>query len=89
MGTPTESVSAKLDEITHLLERHRVLESFAGRQQTEKRDLLTQMQRRENLVELKKHLRGTHPADLATILASLPTDGVNGLLPVPRPRASF
>jgi magnesium transporter len=74
MGTPPESVIPKLDEITHLLERHRVLESFAGRQQTEKRDLLTQMQRRENLVELRKHLRGIHPADLATILASLPTD---------------
>jgi hypothetical protein len=31
------------------------------------------MQRRENLVELRKHLRGTHPADLAVILTSLPT----------------
>lgn len=64
---------AKLDEIIHVLERHRVLESLAERQDTHKRDLLTHMQRRENLVELQKRLRGVHPADLATMLASLPT----------------
>jgi len=74
MTSPRETVPAKLDEIVRLLERHRVLETFAGRQQTEKRELLEQMQRRENLAELRRHLRGTHPADVAAILASLPQD---------------
>lgn len=74
MTPPRDTVPAKLDEIVRLLERHRTLETFAGRQQTERRDLLEQMQRRENLAELRKHLRGTHPADVAAILASLPQD---------------
>jgi magnesium transporter len=74
MRTPPGAGPSKLDEIARLLDRHRVLESFAERQQTDKRDLLAQMQRRENIVELKKHLRGTHPADLAAILSSLPND---------------
>jgi magnesium transporter len=72
--TPSrDAFQAKLDEVAHLLERHRVLESLAERQETEKRDLLAHMQRRENLVELERRLRGVHPADLAMLLASLPT----------------
>jgi magnesium transporter len=66
-----ESVQAKLDDVTRLLERHRVLESLAERQRTEKRDLLAQMQRRANLVELQRHLRATPPAHLALVLAAL------------------
>jgi magnesium transporter len=73
MTVSRDDVKARLDQISHLLERHRVLESLAGRQGSEKRDLLAHMQRRENLVELERRLRGMHPADLALILASLPT----------------
>ena len=65
---------ARTEEIVQLLTRHRVLTTFAGRQQTARRDLLEQMQRRENLAELQRHLRGLHPADLASILSSLPHD---------------
>src|SRR5262245_18405463 len=71
MTSSREAVQAKKTQLARLLERHRVLEGLAGRQQTEKRDLLVQIQRRENLVELRKHLRGTHPADLAVVLESL------------------
>jgi magnesium transporter len=67
-------VEARTDAIVRLLERHRVLTALAGRQQTAKRDLLEQMQRRENLAELQRHVRGLHPADLAGVLASLPTE---------------
>jgi magnesium transporter len=74
MPPPREPLQARLDAITRLLERHRLLESLVERQSTAKRDLLEQMQRRENLVELQRHLRGIHPADLAGILASLPTE---------------
>jgi magnesium transporter len=67
-------VQARTEEIRQLLDRHRVLETFAVRQQTSKRDLLEQMQRRENLAALQKHVRGLHPADLAAILESLSPD---------------
>jgi magnesium transporter len=67
-------VQARTEEIRRLLDRHRVLETFAVRQQTSKRDLLEQMQRRENLAVLQRHVRGLHPADLAAILESLPPE---------------
>jgi magnesium transporter len=73
MTLSRDALQAKLDQVIHLLERHRVLESLAVRQGTEKRDLLAHMQRRENLVELEKRLRGLHPADLAVVLTALPT----------------
>jgi magnesium transporter len=73
MTLSRDALQAKLDQVVHLLERHRVLESLAVRQGTEKRDLLAHMQRRENLVELEKRLRGLHPADLAVVLTTLPT----------------
>ena len=69
-----EDLNARTDEIARLLERHRVLTTLAGRQQTARRDLLEQMQRRENLAELQRHVRGLHPADLASILSSLSPD---------------
>ena len=74
MPVPRETPQVRLEAVIQLLERHRVLESLAERQQTERRDLLAQMQRRENLAELKRYLRNGHPADLATILAALTPD---------------
>jgi magnesium transporter len=62
------------DEVMRLLERHRVLASLASRQQTPRHDLLEQMQHRQNLAELQRHLRLQHPADIAVILESLPAD---------------
>ncbi len=61
-------------EVRRLLDRHRMLETVARRQETPKSALLEQMQHRQNLVELHRRLRGLHPADLAHILESLPIE---------------
>ncbi len=61
-------------EVHRLLDRHRMLETVARRQETPKSALLEQMQHRQNLVELHRRLRGLHPADLAHILESLPIE---------------
>jgi magnesium transporter len=62
------------DEVMRLLDRHRVLTSLASRQQTPRHDLLEQMQHRQNLAELQRHLKLQHPADIAVILEWLPAD---------------
>src|SRR5688572_21077302 len=72
--TSRHDAQARLDEVRAIIERHRVLESLVERQQTEKHELLSQMQKRENLVELRKRLDGVHPADLAGMMARLPPD---------------
>jgi magnesium transporter len=61
-------------EVQRLLEKHRMLEVVASRQDTPKSALLEQMQHRQNLAELQRRLRGLHPADLAHLLESLPID---------------
>jgi len=61
-------------EVHRLLEKHRMLEAVARRQETPKSALLEQMQHRQNLVELHRRLRALHPADVAHILESLPID---------------
>jgi magnesium transporter len=71
---PRQTVRDLQDEVMRLLERHRVLTSLASRQQTPRHDLLEQMQHRQNLVELQRHLKLQHPADVAVLLDSLPDD---------------
>ena len=63
-----------LDEISAVLDRHRVLDSLAHRQETPNRDLVEQLQRRQNLVDMQRRVRALHPADLAFILESLPQE---------------
>ena len=63
-----------LDAIVRLLERHRVLEGLAQRHEGPRRELIEQLQRRQNLVELQRHLLGMHPADTAHVLEALPLD---------------
>ena len=63
-----------LDEITRLLEKHRVLENLTHRQEGPKRDLLEHLQHRQNLVELQRRLRAMHAADIAFVLEALPPD---------------
>jgi magnesium transporter len=73
-----DSVEVRLEEnvgeVHRLLEKHRMLEAVARRQETPKSALLEQMQHRQNLVELHRRLRGLHPADVAHILESLPIE---------------
>jgi magnesium transporter len=63
-----------LAEIVRLLERHRVLESMTQRQEGPRRDLIENLQHRQNLAELHKRLRGLHVADVAYVLEALPLD---------------
>jgi magnesium transporter len=73
-----ESADVRLQEnvlaVHRLLEKHRMLETVARRQETPKSALLEQMQHRQNLVELHRRLQTLHPADVAHILESLPID---------------
>lgn len=63
-----------LGEITRLLERHRVLESLTHRQEGPRRDLLENLQQRQNEAELRKRVRVMHAADLAYVLEALPLE---------------
>ena len=63
-----------LTEIARLLDRHRVLDTLIHRQAGPKRDLLENLQRRQNLVELNRRLRGMHAADAAYVLEALSLD---------------
>jgi magnesium transporter len=61
-----------LDEVTRLLEKHRVLETLTHRQEGPKRDLLENLQHRQNIAELQRRLRTMHAADVAFVLEALP-----------------
>ena len=63
-----------LAEITRLLEKHRVLESLTHRQEGPRRDLLENLQQRQNEAELRTRLRVMHVADVAYVLESLPLE---------------
>jgi magnesium transporter len=63
-----------LSEITRLLERHRVLDTFTHKLEGPRRDLLEQLQHRQNIVELRRRLRLMHAADIAYVLEALPLD---------------
>ena len=71
---PEFRLQQSLEEVTRLLDRHRVLETLTHRQEGPKRDLLESLQHRQNLVELHKRLRTMHPADVAFVLDTLPPD---------------
>jgi magnesium transporter len=63
-----------LETLVRLLERHRVLEALAQRHEGPRRELVEQLQRRQNLAELQRHLAAMHPADVAHVLEALPLD---------------
>jgi magnesium transporter len=69
-----ERLQQRLTEVIRLLEKHRVLETLTHRQQGPKRDLLENLQHRQNVAELTQRLRGMHAADLAYVLEALPTE---------------
>jgi magnesium transporter len=51
-----------------------MLEAMAHQQEGPKRDLLEQLQHRQNVAELGKRLRAMHAADIAYVLEALPPD---------------
>ena len=74
IARPESRLQQSLDDVTRLLDRHRVLEALTHRQEGPKRDLLESLQHRQNLVELHKRLRSMHPADAAFVLEALPPE---------------
>ncbi len=69
-----------------LLERHRLLDTLAARQEGPNRSLLEDLQHRQNIAELHKHIRAMHAADVAYILEALPhEDRGDGLAAGARP----
>jgi magnesium transporter len=63
-----------LTEVNELLQRYNALEEWAHRQETPNRDLVEQLQHRQNLADLQRRIRVLHPADLAFLMESLPRD---------------
>lgn len=71
---PESRLQQSLDDVTRVLDRHRVLETLTHRQEGPKHDLLESLQHRQNLVELHKRLRAMHPTDVAFVLEALPPE---------------
>jgi len=67
-------LQASLSEVSQLLDRHRLLETLTQRQEGPRRDLLEQLQHRQNLTELNKRVGSMHVADVAYVLEALPLD---------------
>lgn len=72
--SPDPPSDDSIADVLHLLQKHRLLETVARRQDTPRSALLEEMQHRQNLVELRKRLQSRHPADLAHLLELLPGD---------------
>ena len=73
-GRSEARLQNSLAEITRLLATHRVLESLTHRQEGPRRDLLENLQHRQNEAELRKRLRLLHAADVAYVLEALPPE---------------
>ena len=71
LAAPDRRLDQALEDVTRLLEKHRVLTTFTHRQEGPKRDLLEQLQQRQNLTELQARVNPLHPADLAHVLERL------------------
>ena len=71
LAAPDSRLDQALEDVTRLLEKHRVLTTFTHRQEGPKRDLLEQLQHRQNLTELHARVNPLHPADLAHVLERL------------------
>src|SRR5919106_1548672 len=69
-----ERLQQALEEITRLLEKHRLLEQLAQRQEGPRRALLEHLQHQQNIAELERHLALMHPADVGFVLEALPLD---------------
>lgn len=73
LGSEARLQSA-LSDIRRMLDRHRVLAAIAARQVSARRDLLEDLQQRQNQADLQRRLASLHAADVAYVLESLPVD---------------
>ncbi len=67
-----ESLTDRLDQVTALLRKHRLVENLVHKQEGAHQDLVEQLVHKQNMVELQRKLDELHPADVAFILESLP-----------------
>jgi magnesium transporter len=63
-----------LDQITTLLQKHRIVENMVHNQDMPRHELVESLVHRQNIAELRKKLDQLHPADVAHILEALPLD---------------
>lgn len=69
-----ESLSANLQQVIALLEKHRLVEELVHNQDMPKHALVESLVHKQNLNELQKKLEVLHPADVAYILEALPLE---------------
>lgn len=69
---PQESLQDRLNQVVDLLNKHKLVEDLAHRQEGQHQDLVENLVHRQNLAELQRKLDELHPADIAHILESLP-----------------
>jgi magnesium transporter len=69
-----EDLKQNLREVQALLHRQSVVEGLVHRQEMPKHDLVEQLVHKQHLAELRTHLEGLHPADVAYILEALPPE---------------
>ncbi|WP_160286219.1 magnesium transporter [Pseudomonas sp. QL9] len=71
---PQESLQDRLNQVVELLNKHKLVEDLAHRQEGQHQGLVENLVHRQNLAELQRKLDDLHPADIAHILESLPLD---------------
>ncbi len=74
MPASDDRLQETLRQVQELLARQRALEELTHRQEGPRRDLLEALQHRQNAAELHHRVRGLHPADLASVLETLPPE---------------
>jgi magnesium transporter len=69
-----ESLQESLQQVIHLLNKHRLVEELVHKQDMPKHSLVEMLVHKQNLAELQKKLDELHPADVAYILEALPIE---------------
>ena len=72
--TAKDQLEVSLEQVTHLLSRHRLVEELVHRQDSPRHELVESLVHQQNLTELSRKLDELHPADVAYILEALPLD---------------
>lgn len=67
-----ESLQESLQQVIHLLNKHKLVEDLVHKQDMPRHALVESLVHKQNLAELQKKLESLHPADVAYILESLP-----------------
>lgn len=69
-----DSLQESLQQVIHLLEKHKLVEELVHRQDMPNHELVESIVHKQNLVELQSRLETLHPADVAYILEALPIE---------------